>query len=200
MFKQKLNTSMKRAVNGLLGRSFVRRELDPDYFRTCSGYAISAEGVVYQVEANDDLDFNIAALAFVKEKEREKSVTPTICIFATDVMYRNKGFGGMLLEAIVEIYGDMNLCVRVSNKHAIKLYKSKGFVIVEQLKDFYNYTGINEDAYRMIRRLDGNVVELVIPEEITPNESITKGLESSKENSKDIVQEDKISEQKHDKV
>lgn len=139
---ESINTSMKRAVKGLLVRSFVKKELDTDYFRNCTGYVISDKQNVYEIEANDDLDFTIASLAFVKDS--------TICIFATEPSFRNKGYGGMLLESLIDVYGELNLCVRVSNENAIKLYKSKGFVITETLPNFYNYTGINEDGYRMV--------------------------------------------------
>lgn len=66
--------------------------------------------------------------------------------------HRNKGAASMMMDELMRLSEKFPLCmltleVRISNKPAITLYKSKGFVIVGARANYYNDT--NEDALIM---------------------------------------------------
>lgn len=138
-----LNTSMKRVTRGILRRCFPVKELAYDYFDIADGYVISDKRDVYKIDKDDGTnDYDIAALMFVEHN------TQRILILCTDVQFRHQGYAKELLSTVCTLYDKLTLNVRVSNENAIKLYESVGFKRKDVLlKNYYSYTGINEDAY-----------------------------------------------------
>lgn len=72
--------------------------------------------------------------------------------------YRNKGYGKLLLETLLneckrQDTEYVHLEVRVSNENAISLYKSYGFETINIRKGYYEDN--HEDAYVMILDLGG---------------------------------------------
>lgn len=79
-----------------------------------------------------------------------------IIIFCVDAMYRNRGFGGSLLDELTKRamtggFKALKLEVRVENFNAIEFYKKRGFSITGNLPGFYNDGG---EAHKMIKFLD----------------------------------------------
>lgn len=141
-----LNTSMKRVTRGILRRCFPLKELAHDYFPISDGYVISDKRDIYKIEEDDGTnDYDIAALMFVEHN------TGRILILGTDLQFRKQGFAKELLTTVCGLYNKLTLNVRVSNVNAIKLYESVGFKRKDVLlKNYYSYTGINEDAYEYV--------------------------------------------------
>lgn len=79
-----------------------------------------------------------------------------IASFAVLPEYRGKGYGKQLLKTTLDYlktrYNESSLQVRVSNKLAIQLYTSLGFVVNKTLENYYQ-SPIREDAYEMINKL-----------------------------------------------
>lgn len=79
-----------------------------------------------------------------------------ITAFAISEGYRGKGYGKMLMmeclsNAISEGVDKFCLHVEVTNKPAIKLYESFGFIKVETVKEYYEQ---GQDAYYMIKNAE----------------------------------------------
>lgn len=138
---------MQPEVRRILEENFPAKELFiSTYYRTCDGYAISDKNECYILERDTNIDFNIAALAFVRKEDHE------ICIFVTAKKYRRQGFGKNLLTCINEQYTKTSLWVRVSNTAAINLYKNVcGYQVDEFRENFYEYTGLNEGGFHMVK-------------------------------------------------
>ncbi|MCD8028721.1 MAG: ribosomal protein S18-alanine N-acetyltransferase [Erysipelotrichaceae bacterium] len=81
-----------------------------------------------------------------------------IITIGVDKAYQNSGYGSYMMEKMIDLSryhgcSHMSLEVRVSNIPAIALYKRYGFEIEAIRKNYYrNY----EDAYLMVKRLEGH--------------------------------------------
>lgn len=135
---------MQPEIIRILTENFPISELSLNsYYKTCKCIVIDKDRNCRIVSKNNEIDFQIASIAFIINSKNE------ICTFVTDKDFRGKHYGENLLTCLTEIYDGLSLYVRVSNIPAIKLYKKVGFEIKDVKKDFYNYTDINEDAYYM---------------------------------------------------
>ena len=76
----------------------------------------------------------------------------TIISIGVSRAFRGKGYGKLLLQAVLDKFKtrEIFLHVRVQNKIAQKLYKSLGFEIKEIIKDYYHL--LSDDAYHMIKK------------------------------------------------
>ncbi|MHA1230471.1 MAG: ribosomal protein S18-alanine N-acetyltransferase [Candidatus Helarchaeota archaeon] len=98
----------------------------------------------YLVENKDDIiGFAIGLLKIDKRGH--------VVSIAVHPAYRNLGYGQILLNKLIESFKKydikrINLEVRVSNEHAINLYKKFNFKIVRIKKQYYTD---GEDAYLM---------------------------------------------------
>ena len=63
--------------------------------------------------------------------------------------YRKKGIATSLINKVKSKKHRLSLFVRISNEHAINLYKKMGFVIKCKKENYYNFTDIKEDGYEM---------------------------------------------------
>lgn len=75
-----------------------------------------------------------------------------IALFAVEDESRGKGIGSRLLSTLKHYASEkgahtVQLEVRKENDHALKFYRSRGFIVAEILSSFYNNGG---DAIRMI--------------------------------------------------
>ena len=139
---------MREQIKNLLKSSFVDKELFLNkYFSNCKCFAISTEYQVYELARWTPITFEIAGVMFYNEDNN------LIQIFAVDPKYRGKRYGYYLLKYLLEDYvpndEEIILNVRISNTNAISLYKSFGFNIKSELDNYYEYTGIPENAYLM---------------------------------------------------
>lgn len=80
-----------------------------------------------------------------------------ITTIGIDEFYQGKGYASQLMDFVLQKckqlkYQNINLEVRVSNDKAIALYKKYGFKNVTVRKNYY---ADHEDAYLMIRELEG---------------------------------------------
>ena len=78
--------------------------------------------------------------------------------------YQNRGFGGLLLDFIIDLYKERGfekcfLEVRKSNFRAISLYQKKGFTNIGLRKGYY--TTPPEDALVMVLDLKDNQVKFI---------------------------------------
>uniref|UniRef100_A0A6C0BF05 N-acetyltransferase domain-containing protein n=1 Tax=viral metagenome TaxID=1070528 RepID=A0A6C0BF05_9ZZZZ len=137
---------MRPDVRKILESSFLKRELFLNlYFENCKCYVISTEYEIYCLEKYDSINFEIAGVLFYNESK------DLIQIFAVDPQFRGKKYGKYLLQFIVSNYSDktITLHVRISNEAAIGLYKKAGFIETSCIHNYYEYTGISEDAFQM---------------------------------------------------
>ena len=78
----------------------------------------------------------------------------TIISIGVSSAFRGKGYGKMLLQAVLDKFPsrEISLHVRVQNKIAQKLYKSVGFEIIDIEEGYYHQ--LNDDAYHMTKPLN----------------------------------------------
>lgn len=93
-------------------------------------------------EDNDDI---VGFITYMKMYERAEIIDIVI-----DPVFRNKGYGSLLLDKAIEDINENNvdsitLEVNCNNAFAIGLYKKIGFKIVAVRKNYYG----NEDGYLM---------------------------------------------------
>lgn len=139
---------MQKQVEDILKSSLPLEELSlSTYYKKCEVYVISTDNNCYQLNKKTIIDFEIASIGIIKITDID---TITLCTFATNPLYRNQGYGEKLLICLIEIYGRLNLYVRVSNEKAIRLYTKMEFKIKQTIPNFYSYTKNIEDAYEMI--------------------------------------------------
>lgn len=82
------------------------------------------------------------------------SVEATLMDIGIDPDHRQKGLGKALLKRFLLLCNEKQLSevwleVRLSNEHAIGMYKNMGFVVVEQRKGYYPASDGKEDALIM---------------------------------------------------
>ena len=75
--------------------------------------------------------------------------------------FQKKGYGSILMNQCIKDSQELgcrniNLEVRVSNQKAIYFYQHFGFVVATVRKQYYSDT--NEDAYLMIKEMEGSYV------------------------------------------
>ena len=82
-----------------------------------------------------------------------KMVVNTIFSIGVLEKYRKRGFGKVLLKALIDLFPktDIYLNVRVTNLAAQSLYRSEGFVTIGTLPKYYKLESGLEDAYSMVR-------------------------------------------------
>lgn len=101
---------------------------------------------------NDDIIVGYVGVWLIYEQSQ-------ITTIGVDPHYQRCGYGKELMRAMIDLASQhgcevMSLEVRVSNELAILLYESLGFEKQSIRKDYYQDN--HEDAYLMIKRLEGS--------------------------------------------
>lgn len=101
---------------------------------------------------NDDIIVGYVGVWLIYEQSQ-------ITTIGIDPHYQRRGYGKELMRAMIDLASQhgcevMSLEVRVSNELAILLYESLGFEKQAIRKDYYQDN--HEDAYLMIKRLEGS--------------------------------------------
>lgn len=101
---------------------------------------------------NDDIIVGYVGVWLIYEQSQ-------ITTIGVDPHYQRRGYGKELMRAMIDLASQhgcevMSLEVRVSNELAILLYESLGFEKQAIRKDYYQDN--HEDAYLMIKRLEGS--------------------------------------------
>lgn len=101
---------------------------------------------------NDDIIVGYVGVWLIYEQSQ-------ITTIGIDPHYQRRGYGTELMRAMIDLASQhgcevMSLEVRVSNELAILLYESLGFEKQAIRKDYYQDN--HEDAYLMIKRLEGS--------------------------------------------
>lgn len=98
------------------------------------------------------LEEKILAFAILK---KQKNGEILLMRFAVAPNFRQRGFGKIFLEFLIKLFpqwgGVLKLHVKTSNIAAIRLYENCGFVILNQIENFYMAT--NENAFTMELKL-----------------------------------------------
>lgn len=129
-------------IYNVIKGNFYENETDINsLIETCSLYFITENHTIYYVEKIDKNTIcdTITSLCFISKN--------TLCCVCTNKNFQRKGYSKQILSNILLRYDYLNLCVRVSNYSAIKLYLELGFVIKKLYDNFYSYTIKNEHAF-----------------------------------------------------
>jgi ribosomal-protein-alanine N-acetyltransferase len=104
-----------------------------------------------QLVATDMFGNIIGAICGSPIDKRRTSIT----LFAVDAGYRNNGIGTSLLDrfrtcCFMQGYSEIQLELRTTNEGAMRLYKRRGFNVIETVPSLY---GPGQDGYRMLLNL-----------------------------------------------
>ena len=98
-----------------------------------------------------DINHKICGYAIYNVKDTNNYQLISIAI---DKQYRNMGYGTKLLNYIKVLDSNckqVSLKVSVINNNAINCYKKNGFVIIEEIKNYYETLPGNKNAFTMTK-------------------------------------------------
>ncbi|ORX87376.1 acyl-CoA N-acyltransferase [Anaeromyces robustus] len=106
-------------------------------------------------------DVNVGATSYCEEEIPEDKDNLRVYIYTLGVLpaYRRLGVGSKLLQYIFDNCKENNkikqiyLHIPTNNESALNFYKKHGFEIKETIKDYYDKSESNRDAYILIKNL-----------------------------------------------
>lgn len=141
-----MTKNLIKCLEPVLFQNFHPSEFSLSFLeQDCSVYYIDSNRNIHfceSIETSKGTSRIIVSACFIQND--------TIILLSTRKSFQKRGFAKELLQHVVLNFNILILHTRISNTKAIDLYLKCGFQIDSLQENFYYYTPIKENAYRMI--------------------------------------------------